>query len=167
MNLRLFVSVLIVLTFHFQMISQDTIKPLQLVKELSGVTITVITSETKDQISQQYSRLDILKYQPQDVGAILQKVSGTTLKSYGGLGGMKTISVRGLGGQHTSVVLDGFVVNNAQNGQINLATIQTDNIENLSLTVGGRTNYLLPASAYTTGSILNVSHFNISSSIEF
>ena len=159
MNLRLFVSVLIVLTFHFQMIGQDTIKPLQLVKELSGVTITVITPENKDQISQQYSRLDILKYQPQDVGAILQKVSGTTLKSYGGLGGMKTISVRGLGGQHTSVVLDGFVVNNAQNGQINLATIQTDNIENLSLTVGGRTNYLLPASAYTTGSILNVSTF--------
>jgi outer membrane cobalamin receptor len=159
MNLKLFVSVLIVLTFHFQMIGQDTIKPLQLVKELSAVTITVNSQENKDQISQKYSRLDILKYQPQDVGAILQKVSGTTLKSYGGLGGMKTISVRGLGGQHTSVVLDGFLLNNAQNGQLNLATIQTDNIENLSLTVGGRTNYLLPASAYTTGSILNVSTF--------
>ncbi|MBI1838026.1 MAG: TonB-dependent receptor [Flavobacteriia bacterium] len=156
---KLIVCGLIVIAFHWKVLSQDTIKPLATVSELEQVTITHIVKSTNDNISQDFTRLEILKYQPQDVGAILQKLSGSTLKSYGGLGGMKTISVRGLGAQHTNVVIDGFLVNNTQSGQINLANIQTDNINSISLNTGGRSNYLLPASAYVSGSILTILTF--------
>ena len=32
------------------------------------------------------------------------------MKSYGGLGGLKTVSVRGLGSQHTTFLIDGFTM---------------------------------------------------------
>ena len=37
----------------------------------------------------------------------LKFLSGIVIKDYGGIGGMKTVSVRGLGTQHTGVSYDG------------------------------------------------------------
>ena len=40
-------------------------------------------------------RATILELNFEDVGQLLQKFAGINVKSYGGLGGLKTISVRG------------------------------------------------------------------------
>ena len=111
-------------------------------------------------------RTSILELQAEDVGQLLQKFSGISMKSYGGLGGLKTISVRGLGSQHTSIVLDGFTINNTQTGQINLGQIQSDNIESISLVTGGQKSVLVPTSAQVAGSVVYIETFENNFSAE-
>ncbi len=108
---------------------------------------------------QSIGRLEILKIQPEDVGQLLQKFAGTNVKNYGGLGGLKTIAVRSLGGAHTTLIVDGFPIQNTQVGQINLGQIQVDNIESLNLQVGKQMNVLYPVSAQVSGSSLSIKTF--------
>lgn len=134
-------------------LTQDTIK------RLPEVSITpVLKEKQKILVNTQLidsDQIDIL--QPEDVGVLLQKTSGTSVKSYGGLGGLKTISVRGLNSQHTSFVQDGFLLQNAQTGQINLGQIMVDNISEISLNEGAKQSFLLPVSAYINGSLISIS----------
>ncbi|MDE5975302.1 MAG: Plug domain-containing protein, partial [Muribaculaceae bacterium] len=41
-----------------------------------------------------------------DISDAIRRLAGTNLRDYGGAGGMKTVSVRGLGATHTAVVYD-------------------------------------------------------------
>lgn len=81
-------------------------------------------------------RKKIQELQMEDAGQLLQKIAGVHVKSYGGLGGLKSISIRGLGGQHTNFVIDGFSVFPDQTGQVNFGTIQVDNIERITVLSG-------------------------------
>jgi len=143
--------------------SQDTVRSLS---EVNVSSFELLKMKTLEITSQSYSRNQILYSQPEDVGSILQKFSGTSLKSYGGLGGLKTVSVRGLGSQHTTFLIDGFTINNTQTGQINLGQVQTDNLENITLSFGGRNGFLLPVSSYTNGSIVTLNTFENNRSTE-
>ncbi len=151
--------------FFFCMLGygQDTVRSLS---EVNVSSFEILKMKTLELTSQSYSRNQILYSQPEDVGMILQKFSGTSMKSYGGLGGMKTISVRGLGSQHTTFLIDGFTINNTQTGQINLGQVQTDNVENVTLSTGGRNGFLLPASSYLNGSVVTINTFENSKSNE-
>ena len=103
------------------------------------------------------TRKEIIELQSDDAGQLLQRFPGIHVRSYGGLGGLKTISVRGLGGQHSQLVIDGFTSTQDQTGQINLGTIQTDNIEEVVLK-----NYqlnLAPASAMSAGNVIIMNTF--------
>ncbi len=111
-------------------------------------------------------RATILELNFEDVGQLLQKFAGINVKSYGGLGGLKTISVRGLGSQHTSIVVDGFTNSNTQTGQVNLGQIQSDNIESISLVTGGQKSVLVPTSAQVAGSIVCIETFENTFSAE-
>lgn len=142
---------------------QDTLKTLPEV-EVSAFEINRI--KTLDLTSQTYSKEQILLNQPEDIGAVIQKFSGTSMRNYGGLGGMKTVSVRGVGSQHSTFLIDGFSLVNTQTGQINLGQIQTDNVESISLSVGGKNGFLLPASSYINGSVISINTFENNFSIE-
>lgn len=102
---------------------------------------------------------DIQKMSADDLGELLNNLSGTTVTSYGALGGLKTISVRGLGSQHTSVTVDGFAVANAQTGQINLGQIQTEGVRSVTLKNFSRLESLEPVSAFFNGSVLSIGSF--------
>lgn len=111
-------------------------------------------------------RASILELQPEDAGQVLQKMAGVNVKSYGGLGGLKTISIRSLGSQHTSIVVDGFALSNTQTGQINLGQIQAENIEAVYLVTGAQKSFLVPASAQVSGSSLFIETFENTNSSE-
>ena len=49
--------------------------------------------------------------------------SGVLIKDYGGVGGLKTISVRSLGASNTGILYDGLPVSNTQTGQIDFEII--------------------------------------------
>jgi outer membrane cobalamin receptor len=66
----------------------------------------------------------------------VKKFAGASVKDYGGIGGMKTVSVRNLGAHHTAVSYDGVTISNTQAGQIDIGRYQTDNIQELSLAMG-------------------------------
>lgn len=80
--------------------------------------------------------------------------SGVLVKDYGGLGGLKTISVRSLGTHHTAVMYDGMVWNDAQNGQTDLGKISLQQIDRIVLYEHQPELVLLPARALASASVL-------------
>jgi hypothetical protein len=51
--------------------------------------------------------------------------SGVNVKDYGGIGGLKTVSVRSLGAAHTSVSYNGIPLSDAQTGQIDIGNFRS------------------------------------------
>lgn len=91
---------------------------------------------------------------PVDVGDLLQKLPGTTIRSYGAIGALKTVSFNGMGAQHSAVLIDGFLSQNLLAGQVNLSQIQVEGISNVSLEDDQLKNRLLPVKSRLAGTTL-------------
>lgn len=78
------------------------------------------------------------------VADAIRYFSGVQLKDYGGVGGLKTVNVRSMGTHHVGVFYDGIQLGNAQNGQIDLGKFSLDNIEEVSLYNGQKSNIFQP-----------------------
>ena len=87
----------------------------------------------------------------------VKHLSGVTVKDYGGIGGLKTISVRGLGATHTGVYYNGIAVSDVQTGQVDIGRFSLDNIENVSLYSGQSEQIFMPAKAFSNASYINIS----------
>ena len=74
------------------------------------------------------------------VADALRYFSGVQLKDYGGVGGIKTINVRSMGSQHTAVYYNGVQLGNAQNGQVDLGRFSLDNMEQIDLFNGQKSD---------------------------
>ena len=74
------------------------------------------------------------------VADALRYFSGIQLKDYGGVGGIKTINVRSMGSQHTAVYYNGVQLGNAQNGQVDLGRFSLDNMEQIDLYKGQKSD---------------------------
>ncbi len=82
--------------------------------------------------------------------------SGVTVKDYGGIGGLKTVSVRSLGANHTAVNYNGFTINDVQTGQIDVGRFSLDNVDIISLNSGQSDNIFQPARLFASASVLNI-----------
>ena len=71
-----------------------------------------------------------------NVGDALKHMSGVAIKDYGGIGGIKSVSIRGMGAHHTAVFYDGVAIGDCQSGQIDVGRFSTENISLLQLTIG-------------------------------
>ena len=74
------------------------------------------------------------------VADALRYFAGVQLKDYGGVGGIKTINVRSMGSQHTAVFYNGVQLGNAQNGQVDLGRFSLDNMEQIQLFHGQKSD---------------------------
>jgi vitamin B12 transporter len=81
--------------------------------------------------------------------------SGVLIKDYGGIGGLKTISVRSLGGLNTGLVYDGISIADAQTGQIDLDKFSATFVQSLELNLANPQQIPLPARIYASASILS------------
>ena len=86
----------------------------------------------------------------------VKRMAGVQLQDYGGLGGLKTVSVRGLGAKHTAVSYDGVAVSDAYSGQIDIGRYALDNVELLSLTVGQGNCIFRPARSFASAGLLEI-----------
>ena len=87
----------------------------------------------------------------------VKMMAGVTLKDYGGVGGIKTVSARGLGSQFSTLTIDGVAVDDAQNGQVDLGRYLIGNAAYVSLSHGTSDNNTpFSARACATGSIINI-----------
>ena len=68
----------------------------------------------------------------------LSAVSGVFLKEYGAGEGLKTISLRGMGAEHTLILLDGVPLNNPQLGSVNLADYSLSDLAEIEIYRGGQ-----------------------------
>lgn len=82
--------------------------------------------------------------------------SGVTVKDYGGIGGLKTVSVRSLGANHTTVAYDGIALTDVQTGQIDIGRFSLDNVDVITLSNGQSDNIFQPARLFASASSLNI-----------
>ncbi|MBE6287536.1 MAG: TonB-dependent receptor [Mediterranea massiliensis] len=92
----------------------------------------------------------------QNMADAVRRFAGTNVRDYGGIGGLKTVSVRNLGAAHTAVSYDGVVVSNTQAGQVDIGRFSLDNVSTLSLIIGHDDNLLQPARLFASAGVLNI-----------
>ncbi|PZR29963.1 MAG: hypothetical protein DI535_00210 [Citrobacter freundii] len=88
------------------------------------------------------------------VGDAARFFSGVQVKDYGGIGGLKTISVRSLGASQTGVLYDGIPVSDVQTGQIDLSRYSSSFLQSIDLYQANMPGSLLPARAFSSASVL-------------
>ena len=92
----------------------------------------------------------------QSVADAARYFSGVQIKDYGGVGGMKTIDVRSMGTNHLGVFYDGIEIGNAQNGTVDLGKFSMDNIEEIALYNGQKSEIFQPAKDYGSAGTLYI-----------
>lgn len=88
-----------------------------------------------------------------DIGDALRRFAGVNLRDYGGAGGLKSVSVRGLGAAHTVVTFDGLPLSDIQGGQTDLGQFRTDQLAAIALTVADAQPLLTPVATLTAASV--------------
>lgn len=104
--------------------------------------------------SRHFNRLGVT-----DISDAIHRLPGVNLRDYGGLGGLKTVSVRGLGAPHTAVVYDGIVLSDSRSGEVDVARYSLDNVESLSMTVGDNDDIFQPARVAASAASFVISSF--------
>ena len=106
---------------------------------------------------QTLSHTDMERLGIHDMGDALKRFAGVQVKDYGGVGGMKTVNIRGLGAGHTGVTYDGVQVGDCQSGQVDLSRFTLDNVSLVSLQIGQEDNIYQSAKAYASAGLINIS----------
>lgn len=148
-----------VLLTNTKAFSQDSIKGVSLREISISDSSNIIFSSSKSSGST-LNKAMIQRIETSSIGDITKFISGVILKDYGGIGGLKTVSVRGLGSQNTAVVYDGISITDQANGQIDLSKFSINNIENINLSNGQGFSLL-----QTARSLASANVFYINSSI--
>lgn len=86
----------------------------------------------------------------------VRKLAGASVKDYGGIGGLKTVSVRNLGANHTAVSYDGVTISNTQAGQIDIGRYSLSGVEDVSLSIGQDDDIMQSARHYSAAGVLEV-----------
>jgi outer membrane cobalamin receptor len=90
------------------------------------------------------------------ISDVLKYFSGATVKDYGGVGGLKTVSVRGLGASHTAVAYDGIIITDNQTGQIDLGKFSASQTESVRMVSGPDNDLLQPASLAAQAAVISL-----------
>lgn len=106
--------------------------------------------------TQVFSKEELKSLNVLQVSDAVKHFAGVTVKDYGGIGGLKTVSLRSLGAQHTVVGYDGIAVSDCQTGQIDIGRFSLENIDRLSLSNGQSDNIFQPARFFASAGMLNI-----------
>ncbi|MEG2150767.1 MAG: TonB-dependent receptor [Bacteroidaceae bacterium] len=109
------------------------------------------TAPTQVLSADKLKKLNVLQ-----VSDAVKHLVGVTVKDYGGIGGMKTVSLRSLGANHTAVGYDGITISDCQSGQIDLSRFSLDNVDRISLSNGQSDNIFQPARFFASSGTLNI-----------
>ena len=96
--------------------AQDTVQR----RNLQNVTVTAKATSKETSSTTPVQVLDRVKLErinAVQLSDAVKQMSGVVLKDYGGVGGIKTVSARGLGSQFSTLAIDGIAVGDCQNGQ--------------------------------------------------
>ncbi len=136
--------------------SQDTVKVEQL--DQMYVVGSAKPSSTRHSVPiQTLDRKAFEKLGVQDLYEAVRTFSGVSLKDYGGIGGVKTVSIRNMGSQHTAICYDGITISNAQSGQVDIGRFSLENVEQISLSIGQSDDIFQTARMFASAGVLNIS----------
>ncbi len=114
------------------------------------------TEQLRHDISpvQTLNRISLTRLNALQVSDAVKSLAGVQVKDYGGIGGLKTVSVRSLGAKYTAVSYDGVLLADEQSGQVDLGKLSIDNVQSLSLASGLASDIFAPAKSFASGSLL-------------
>lgn len=122
--------------------------------EISSNTMPSITRSTS--VLQIVNSNNLFQQGVLSVSDALRRFNGIVLKEYGGIGGLKTISIRGMGAEFTTVCYDGVAVSNVQSGQVDIGRFALDNVSTISLNIGQGDDIFQTAKAFSSAGVLNL-----------
>ncbi|MFI5161916.1 MAG: TonB-dependent receptor plug domain-containing protein [Sphingobacteriales bacterium] len=153
-NGRPFWAVLLCFALPFAVSAQtDTAKKLKEVKVYAPPVPQVLTITPVQQISSS----DFDRFSAYNVADAIRGFAGVNIKDYGGIGGLKTVSVRGLGADHVAVLYDGVAISDAENGQVDLGKFNLNGIQQIALYNPQPENILNTARSFAYASVLAIS----------
>lgn len=129
------------------------------VRTLDEVTVTDNIARNKTRSSsplQVFTKNTFNQLNVHQVSDAVKYFSGVVVKDYGGIGGLKTVSVRSLGANHTIVAYDGIAISDAQTGQIDIGRFSLENVDLISLNNGQSDNIFQPARLFASASSINI-----------
>ena len=128
-------------------------------RQLSEVDVV---AQPRVSVARQAAPLQALDYRSmarlgiRDLSEAVRRFSGVTVKDYGGIGGLKTVSIRSLGAHHTVVDYDGVAISDAQSGQVDVGRFTTDQVEMVSLSVGQGDDIFRTARIYASAGAIHI-----------
>ena len=106
----------------------------------------VVVTSTRVRQTSQYTPSFITVVDKKEIDAldgtslaeVLSPISGFFIKDYGGISGLKTIAERGMGTEHTLILLNGVRVSSMQNGLVDLGSFPIGGIGSVEVVRGGQ-----------------------------
>ena len=131
-------------------------------KKLKEVNINVKSLPQINTITpaQQISASDFDRYSAVSVADAIRDFAGVNIKDYGGIGGLKTVSVRGLGANHTAILYDGVEINDAENGEVDLGKLNLNGVQQITLYNAQPGDILAPARSFASASVISIKTFH-------
>ncbi|MCB0477105.1 MAG: TonB-dependent receptor [Crocinitomicaceae bacterium] len=133
-------------------------------KDSSQVQLQTVVIESDSALKNCYPNMVYLEFDSKeiqnsandDLGTILSRSSNVTLKDYGGVGGLKTVSVRGFSSNHTGVFIGGLPLQNQQTGSVNLGNLRSENMSGIQFGIGSVNASDMPVRANSYVSSINI-----------
>lgn len=135
--------------------AQDTVWQ----RNLHNVTVTAKATPKEATATapvQIMTRVKLERINALQLSDAVKQMAGVVLKDYGGVGGIKTVSARGLGSQFSTLAIDGIAIGDCQNGQPDLGRFIVSDLDNLSFANGQPDDILQPARVLASGNVLNM-----------
>jgi vitamin B12 transporter len=156
LNLKKISLVLLVLIYGLKSLGQNFSD--STAKELKPVHLTGKREKDSETgfTSQSVNKRIIELTNSENVADALQVVPGVVVKDYGGVGGLKTVSLRSLGAEHTVILFDNIKMSDVQTGQTDLGRFSVHNIDEIVVYKGHPSKDGQIASAYAAASALNM-----------
>lgn len=153
---------LTVLCTCFNTVNASAIKSDSIVnkeKQIDGITVLskrVMTSVKSGKPIQTINKEEIDRLGLTNLADAVKRFAGTNVKDYGGIGGMKTVSIRNMGSHHTAVSYDGITISNTQAGQIDIGRYSLDNVQSVTLAIGENDDMIRTARHLASAGVLYI-----------
>lgn len=154
-NLRLPFFALLFSCINLIQAQTDSIRTHQ-IKEVQVTTSVKPSATLSSTTVQSLTSTEINNLGIQSVSDAIRRFTGVVVKDYGGIGGFKTVSIRGNGAEHTAILYDGMAVSNSQSGQVDIGRFSLDNIDMLTLTIGQSDDIFRTAKAMASVGAINI-----------
>ena len=153
----LYILTTLVCLLHFAGTAQDTTRKAVTLPVVNVIQVNSRPETIKAQTPTQVASSErIEQLGDAQLSDVLRRMVGVSIKDYGGIGGIKTVSSRGLGSQFSTLTIDGIAVTDCQNGQVDLGRYMLGNSSYISLSNGKTDNSLNSARSFSSGSIINM-----------
>lgn len=136
--------------FSIYICAQNKLDSVQQMKEV------IVTAKPFQEVipSQKLSGDKLEQLNSHSVADALRYFAGVQIKDFGGMGGLKTVNIRNMGSHHVGVFYDGIQLGNAQNGVVDLGKFSLDDMEEISLYNGQKSDLLQSARDFSAASAI-------------